>query len=213
MITGRQSVAARGLLAWTINDLVTASGVAQPTIVDFENANRPSRMDTTRKIQDAFERAGIEFTAAGVHIAPPMYGFDGDDWYVHLLQDVLKANPDEVLIQNVDDQKSPTKVMEILREIYKNGTRFRLTAEEGNTYLSFPVSCYRWVPAKYFKNWVMIIYGDRVAFSINKESGCKVIKDKDFSEALKNQFDNVWNMFEPLDIESTANDRIDKSNL
>jgi len=62
-ITTRQLKAARALLAWSQADLAKRSGVSEPTIARLESFDGElgGREETTRKIRQAIERAGIEF--------------------------------------------------------------------------------------------------------------------------------------------------------
>ena len=62
-ITTRQLKAARALLAWSQADLAKRSGVSEPTIARLESFDGElgGREETTRKIRQAIERAGVEF--------------------------------------------------------------------------------------------------------------------------------------------------------
>lgn len=210
MITGPQSAAARALLGWTLADLSRESGLATATLTDFENAKRPSSSETIQKITSALERNGIEFTKTGVQLISPIYRIEGKDWYVDLLQDVLESGEKDVIIENVDPGKSPQAVIDKLSSLRSLGVNFRMTAEEGNTYLTLPVACYRWVPKEHFINWVTVIYGDCVAVKTSGANvGCTVIKDKELARTMRNKFNFVWDLLKPLAIESTAHVRIE----
>jgi transcriptional regulator with XRE-family HTH domain len=63
--TGKQIVAARGLLEMTQPQLAEASGVGLTTIVDFETSKRLPRRATLAALQEALERRGIEFLNGG----------------------------------------------------------------------------------------------------------------------------------------------------
>ena len=60
MITREQVKMARGALGWGVRDLAKKTGVAANTINRFENGT-DSRGSTLKKIQRAFEEAGIVF--------------------------------------------------------------------------------------------------------------------------------------------------------
>lgn len=208
MINGNQVRAARGLLNWTLKDLAKKASLQPTTITDFENASRPSTTETIQKITDALIQAGIEFTATGVQLTAPIYGFQGDNWFIDLLNDIDRTGAMDVIIMNADDRKTPENVLGIMRQLCLKGIKFRLTIEEGNTHLTLPISSYRALPKKYFENWVTVIYGDRVAFSIQNETGCRIIRDADLAASMLNQFNYVWDSLNPLDFESTAHDFI-----
>ncbi len=75
-ITPGQVRAARGLLGWTLEQLITASGVPKSTLIRFENATVTPRRSTTEAIRAALEAAGVQFIpenggGAGVRLAKP----------------------------------------------------------------------------------------------------------------------------------------------
>jgi len=63
MLTTRQIKAARALLGWSQSDLATASGISEPTVARLESIDGPvgGRAETSDRIADALQRAGIEF--------------------------------------------------------------------------------------------------------------------------------------------------------
>ncbi|WP_342627189.1 helix-turn-helix transcriptional regulator [Nguyenibacter vanlangensis] len=62
-ITAAQVRAARGLLGWTRDELVAASGVPKSTLVRLEDGNSAPRTSTLTAIRTALETAGVEFIA------------------------------------------------------------------------------------------------------------------------------------------------------
>jgi len=58
------------LLQWRVRDVEEASGLDKGTVSDFTNAKRNAHKKTKRKLYEAFERAGIIFTADGCKINP-----------------------------------------------------------------------------------------------------------------------------------------------
>jgi hypothetical protein len=68
MLTGPQCRAARGLLGWSIADLVKASGVSARSVHTAESSpGIPTTMNiqTVAKLQAAFEAAGVEIIEPG----------------------------------------------------------------------------------------------------------------------------------------------------
>jgi transcriptional regulator with XRE-family HTH domain len=61
MINSAQCRAARGLLAWSQQDLADAAGVGIVTVHQFEAGTSDPRKATLRVIRQAFETAGVEF--------------------------------------------------------------------------------------------------------------------------------------------------------
>jgi transcriptional regulator with XRE-family HTH domain len=62
-INSAQCRGARGLLGWSQSDLSEASKTATKTIADFERGARQPYPRTLEDVQQALERAGIEFIA------------------------------------------------------------------------------------------------------------------------------------------------------
>jgi DNA-binding XRE family transcriptional regulator len=63
MISVRQIKAARALVDWSQGELSAASGVSEPTIARLESEDGPlgGRVETSKKLMSALEKAGIEF--------------------------------------------------------------------------------------------------------------------------------------------------------
>ena len=61
IITAEQCRAARALLGWSQDELVTASKVTKSTIANFENSKRQPFDRTLVDIRGALERAGVIF--------------------------------------------------------------------------------------------------------------------------------------------------------
>jgi len=61
MITPEQSRAARGLLAWSQQDLANKAGVGVVTVHQLEAGTSQPRRATLDVIRRAFESAGVEF--------------------------------------------------------------------------------------------------------------------------------------------------------
>jgi transcriptional regulator with XRE-family HTH domain len=62
MVTASQLRAARALLGWSRAELAKKSGVAAPTITDFELKGADARQGTVQKWVIAFAKEGVEFT-------------------------------------------------------------------------------------------------------------------------------------------------------
>lgn len=63
LIDNKQSKMARAALGWGVKDLSLAADVNINTVTRFE-IGRNVTLTTIQKIQDAFEKAGIEFIPA-----------------------------------------------------------------------------------------------------------------------------------------------------
>lgn len=213
MIKGYQIRAARALIDWSLKDLEEACGVTGQSISNYEVGRSTLNAANLGKVVKALEAAGLEFTATGVQLkTTPLYYHEGPAWYLDLLEDAYETVIDHeaplLLIENVDDKKSSPEVVQKMRKLRDSGIEIRMTTLEGETFLAAPSHCYRFIPRPFFKNWVVMVFGSKVAFSIENETRCLVIEDKDMANAMKNRFDLMWEVLPELKIESTANARI-----
>ena len=71
MIQPNQVRAARALLGWRQVDLAQNSGVPEVSIKNMERGATDPRSSTLQRLQDAFEKAGIEFMVGGVRLKEP----------------------------------------------------------------------------------------------------------------------------------------------
>lgn len=213
MKNGKQLVAARALLGWTQDDLSKNSDIAKPTIIRFENNEASPNTTTVNKITAAINKGGVIFTEKGVEYTDNRITIiESDTWYLELLDDVLytlEGNRKNKILRTsfADDSKSTQEGIEALRRIKRAGIEMRTTCERGNTFLLGEASSYRWVDSQYYTNWLTLIYGDKVAVSINNEKGCTIFDDPDFAKACRLQFDLTWNFLETPD-RSTADVRL-----
>ena len=61
MITSGQIRAARALLGWTQVDLAKAAGIGEISVKNIERGTTDARASTLQKVQNAFEKAGVQF--------------------------------------------------------------------------------------------------------------------------------------------------------
>jgi hypothetical protein len=60
-MTAAQSRAARGLLGWTLDQLIAASGMSKRTLIRFEASRGTPRASTVLAVRATLEAAGVEF--------------------------------------------------------------------------------------------------------------------------------------------------------
>ena len=65
MISAAQCWMARAGLQWKVKQLASAAGVSAPTIVRFEGGRSMPIPATLKTLRQAFEAAGVEFSADG----------------------------------------------------------------------------------------------------------------------------------------------------
>jgi len=213
-ISSSQIRAARALLGWSQKDLGAHSGVSPISIANIELGGKAPKVQTIEKIISAFDKAGIEFgeqdglKRKGINVRT----LEGEDWFNQALEDVYETlidNPAaELIVDMADDKKSPPDVINLYKKIRNAGIKMRQTVEEGNTYLMGPVSEYRWVPKAYFRNWVMLIYGDKIVMCLSEEKRALLIENKSLVQMERQKFDFLWSLLPALEqIKSTADER------
>lgn len=211
-ITPRQIRAARGLLNWHQKDLAARAGISKDSVKNIENEITHPQPSTLERIKSALELSGIVFTEYGVEYRKETVSFfEGDEWFSSLLDDVYNTmngmDGAELIVDMGNDAISAQRprIMERYRKIRAAGITMRQTIKQGDTFLLGPKTEYRWVPEAYYKNWIEVIYGPKVAISVAGEKKCMVIKDENLALREKLKFDLLWKLLKQPDRESTAN--------
>ncbi len=218
MIEPRQIRAARALLTWSQSDLAKASGIAVSSIKNVENDITVARRDTLADIQEAIEKAGVEFLPnAGVRMKEQtitvMRGKDGywnllDDVYHTLVKsggEVCILGLDETEVSNALDHSSDEGVEKLANHVArleKNRLTERLIIRRGDKNIVAPLSWYRCIPEQYFSPCPLYVYGDKIAILYLGPPFKAVIYDNpEIARALKKLFDFVWDKSEAIKIE------------
>ncbi len=200
---------ARAMLNWTRQDLAERTNLSVNGIKNIEDGGVPNER-TKNKILKALGSGGIRLTENGVEKAANTFVIlDGEDFFIEVLDDIyltlLDAKNPELLIEYSDDRKSLPEVIGRYRKIRNAGIKMRQMVEEGNTYLIGPVSEYRWIPKKYFLNYLKLIYADKVLLDMGT-SGI-LIKNSELAESQRKDFELKWTLLPPVAVESEANVR------
>jgi len=198
---GRKVASARALLDWSQSELAERTNLDQKTISFIEKSVTDARDSTLDKIQRALELAGIDFLPAGVQYNPKfMTIFEGDRFYLDLLDDVyyslLDKRDAELLIMYGDDKLSPPEVNDRYRKMRNSGIKMRQLAEEGNEYLIGPLDEYRYIPKKFFNNYVTLVYGDKIAACADVNTKAVVFDDPLMAKTSRNTFNLLWSLLE-----------------
>lgn len=197
-----QIKAARTLLDWTQDDLANRAGLSKFSVANLEVARTTPQKATIDKIVKALELAGIEFIEDGVRLKKNTITIidGGDDWYIRLLDDVhhslLQEEHPELLLEFADESKSPNAVIEKVKAMREDGIKMRLTICEDDTNIIGPLDEYRYIPKNKFRNYVTLIYADKVAVNTENQLQAIVIKDKLLAETRRNTFNILWDFLE-----------------
>lgn len=204
--------AARAILDWNREELASKAGLSPVTIANIESGRTDTANTRTYDaISKAFMDAGIVFTDKGIEEQRSwIRDLTGPNFYLDILDDIystlLDTKDAEVLSLGVDDRLCPPEVIQQLKKIRNTGIKMRDIAEEGNTYLIGPVAQYRWMPSEFFRNYIKIIYGDKVFLDFGDRG--LLIHNTEVAEVERNQFNLLWKLLPKLDVESTADVRI-----
>ncbi|PZQ46341.1 MAG: hypothetical protein DI551_05345 [Micavibrio aeruginosavorus] len=205
----KQIKAARSFLGWTREELVEASGLSLSTVQNIEEGQSTTQK-TIDKAKRALEKNGVVFTDDGIRFpSSSVIRLEGKDWFVEVLQDIFntlknKKNK-EVLIFGADDRASPPNVVKGFQNLTSSGVVIREMIEEGNSFIMGDEENYRWIPKDYFKNYVTVIYGDKVVQDFGTYG--VLFFNKDVAEARRNEFEYLWSKEKPLKIKSSADVR------
>jgi transcriptional regulator with XRE-family HTH domain len=205
----KQIKAARAFLGWRREDLAEQSGLALSSIQTIEEGGNTTQK-TIDKVLRALQKNGIVLTDDGVRMPDTsVIKLEGKTWFVDLLDDAYNtlktAKNKELLIFGGDNRVSPPPVVEAFRRLRQAGVRIREMVQEGNTFLMGPESDYRWIPNEFFKNYVTVIYGNKVC---NDFSNTGVLfLNANWAQAERNKFELMWSQLPELTIKSTADVR------
>jgi transcriptional regulator with XRE-family HTH domain len=197
MITGRQIRAARALLDWDAVDLAERAGTTREPISNIETGSREPRGDTLKRIEKALSDAGVVFSGdTGLDLRKSFRLFEGSDCYLRLLNEIYhtlnNAPGSEVLSIGTDDSVSPPEVVAAIQRWHDAKLKCRFLSHEKAKRFDFPVHEYRLMPARLFKNSVVIVYADYVATLRGLHDSVLVVQDKDQADMMRGLFEVVW---------------------
>jgi transcriptional regulator with XRE-family HTH domain len=204
--------AARALLDWNREELGKKAGLSPVTIANIElGKTDAANARTYDSITKAFLGAGVVFTEDGIEERKSwIKEFSGEDYFMDILDDIYNTLLDvpgaEVLTFGGDDRQNTPEIILRLRKIHNGGIKSRDMVEEGDTYLMGPVARYRWIPKEYFKNYIKVIYGNKICLDYGDR--CILINNAEIAEVERNQFNLLWQLLPKIEVESTAHERI-----
>ncbi|MFA4994647.1 MAG: helix-turn-helix transcriptional regulator [Bdellovibrionales bacterium] len=205
-INARQIKAARALLNWSQESLALASGLSVTTIRKIESGHLSPRRKTTKAILTGLKNSDIEFIdSTGVRLKKHgVEVIEGEDCYLRFLDKVyhdVKKCGGEILFMNADNSRMNRAEIDGHIRLRKCGLKHRSLMKEGNTHIVFPLSECRWIPEKYFKFGLPIIYQNKVAIyvyekALNKDMDKIYVFNNAFlADAMKSTFEFMWDNF------------------
>lgn len=203
-ITAEQCRAARAFLDWGQPELAERSGLTVTTISSFEKGtgNAPSAR-TMRRIIQAFELAGIDFTSTGgiERKNNLITVLEGENANAELLEDIyytLREKGGEVLIAGLaepGDENKPLRdfILKHIERLQSANITERILIEEGDTNIIAPAHWYRWASVKNFSDTPFQLYGDKLAMiDWGPPQQITILHHPLYAQTFRNLFDQAW---------------------
>ena len=202
-------IGARAILGWSQQDLAENARLGLTTIQSIEGG-KGTTDKTFAKISRALSRGGIEITEDGIKKPDTtITRLEGDGWFVELLDDAfytLRDHKDkELLIFGGNNRLSLSPAIEGFRRLKENGIRIREMVEQGNDYLMGEEKYYRWIPSDYYKNFVTVIYANKVLNDFGTHG--VLFTNTQWAATERNKFNLIWSLLPEISIKSTADVR------
>jgi transcriptional regulator with XRE-family HTH domain len=206
IITGRQIRGARGLLGWSMEDLVAKSGVNRITIRQIEGDEVQPQEKTLTRIFSIFDKFGIEFLdEEGVKIRKQEARFySGKAGYRQFLDHVYETLKDGGYIRqfNFGDLRylpyEESFVGEHLERMTAiDGLDAKVLEMEGETKVPVPYCDYRYLDKKLKDMAPWYLYDNYLVLSLYESGGKRefiTIHSKLLAERYLKEFDIFWNM-------------------
>jgi len=207
MIDPAQIRAARGLLDWTQTYLGEVAGISGNWISRIESEEVTGSIDILEKIQEAFEKAGVEFLPrSGVRKKDIVEIYEGKESSRQLIEDIYKTLSEtgsntggdrEILIAHLNEEEAIENLTKdfideqiTLRK--KAGITHRLLVRANDPGLIPPLITYHSMPDKYFSKYPLYIYGSKLALLAWHPAKSVVIDDERFADCARQLFNFIW---------------------
>ena len=205
MITGKQCRAARALLDLTRDKLAElVKNPARNAIKNFEAQEKASKK-SIENLKIFFENRGIEFLPNnGVAFKPEIRTYQAAEGFRLFMDDLYETARDtggDICLFN----SNPSLWIKHLGQDWYDmhaermaalGDRInvRITLEEGKTDFILDIAQHRWVPELEWKEKIVYVYGDKLAFLQFPDDDVKilVLHSEGFAEAFRKMFDITW---------------------
>ncbi len=206
MISVEQIKAARALLEWTQDDLAKAANLSKPAINTLERRLSSPKVSTLEAIQQALEKAGVEFTEGpGVRLRSAVlktHVFEGEDSLMRLVHDIfetLKGTDKELMISGIEERKyrdlGGQRIVKEVEKRLKHGIRTKLLSCEGDPNFLEPIEHYKWVPKEFFSRTPYYVYDNKYAiFLWGPPKKVVLIENAEIAEAFRQQFLALWHV-------------------
>lgn len=214
MPTLEQIRAARALLGWNQTDLADRAGLSQTGIARIENGTNHPNSQTLRKIEEAFDKADIEFIdTSGVRKRENYFrtlrGSEGMREFLNDVYEVLSTEGGEFCIFNA----SPLVMMEWMDQELWDMHRERMVGIKNKIsgkiivkrdLQNFVASGYaeyrRFDDNEYDERKTLYSYGNRLVFLDFKPEDLviTIMERHEFAHAYRVIFNSAWKQTQPI---------------
>jgi len=211
MITLQQIRAARGLLNWSQSELAKFCGLSVTSMSKIDRGISKPRVTTLEKIQDLFEKQGVEFTSGnGVRMCDEVFNVqicEGEDLHYRYHQDIFNTlrtyggdaghifTDEQPVISNPKWRKA---LFNYYREFRKYGFSERILLTEGVMERYGPPDCvtYRWCSKELASDAGTSVYGNKYAIFLPNK--IVMIENQAIADKFFKQFEESWNNAKPI---------------
>lgn len=202
MITIEQCRGARGILAWTQQDLADASGLSKTAINNFEKQHSDIKAESLRAIRLAFESAEIEFLGtAGVSKRTENTRFlRGPSALNDLIGDIHRTLQDtggEILITRADkslaSQISTQTLFKHIEFLKDRPVTQRILSTDGSEQILSPEDQCRFLSEAVATSApCLFIYGSKIAFELWDRAMIVIVDSAIAAAAERDRFETLW---------------------
>jgi transcriptional regulator with XRE-family HTH domain len=204
MISISQIRAARALLNWTQAELAHKTGLSLRALNSIERGLVVPRIDNLRFIQEACEKADIEFCENdGVRRKTEkldVVKFEGSGCIGNHLLDIMqeiRTTNSEVLFNASSEKDFSAIDPAILDDYFAHVSRHhiieRVIVAHGEDYVIGPPSTYRWLQKNNFNHVAYCVYGDNVAYQVfGSAHRVIILRSPSIADMFRRQFEFNW---------------------
>jgi transcriptional regulator with XRE-family HTH domain len=209
MIASAQIRAARGLIGWSQKDLAKATGLSLAAVNNLERNVGAPRVQTLLFVQQALERAGVEFTeSSGVRLRGETFE------YLHFEgKEALKGQTDDMInhirpggyswiFSSGEELFAKYGKEDDLRyqaHIRANRIDERIIVPQHNKIFLSPPQVYRWLPARAIGTTYWMVYEDRIAWILwGRLRRAIIIHNPILADTYRKQFEFMWDIAKPF---------------
>jgi len=204
ILTPALARAARGFLGWQQSDLAREAELSLTAIKNFEGGKKKTHPETGAKLQNAFERSGIEFPLSGGLRArediSAVLRFSGPDFIKKWYEDIYATvrNPSEdILTSSINEALWSHPSVRAANDAFlawqaARQISLKILTPQALKRFNLPRSFYRIVPRDLLGRITYCLYGDRIAFILWQKRQVVVLRNALVAETFRSQFLALW---------------------